>query len=232
VYRLRDAEVDEHYTLAEVATRIPSGVICLLSALRYHEIGTQSPAEVWVAIGEKSHRPTITTPRLRVVRFSGPAMHEGVEHHLLNGVSVPITSMPKTVADCFKYRSKIGLDVALEALRDCLENRRCTREELHASAKVCRVSNVMRPYMEALTWARKSLPDWRHRSVNDSSIFPVNVARISSSSSADLVSSVWLSRPGHPADLCRTPTVSSSIITMGLRREMPESYDGRAGVNN
>lgn len=136
--------------LAEAAKRVPLGIVCLLSALRFHELGTQNPFEVWLAIGNKDRAPKPASPPLRVVRFSGRAFGCGQEKHVLEGAPVRITSMPKTVADCFKYRNKIGVDVAIEALRDCLRRRKATPSALLEVARVCRVENVMRPYLEAI----------------------------------------------------------------------------------
>jgi predicted transcriptional regulator of viral defense system len=149
LYVLPDADVSEHHTLAEAGKRVPHGVVCLLSALRFHGLGTQSPSEVWLAIGNKAWRPQVDYPPLRFVRFSERTLEAGVEEHSIEGVLVRIYNPAKTVADCFKYRNKIGLDVALEALRDCRRQRRCTNDELWHYAKICRVANVMRPYMEA-----------------------------------------------------------------------------------
>ena len=151
LYALPDAEPGEHWSLAEAAKRVPSGVICLLSALRFHDLTTQAPFEVWMAIGQKAWRPRVAYPPLRVVRFSGNALREGIEDHVLEGVHVRVFSPAKTVADCFKYRNKIGLDVAIEALRESLRARRCSRDDLWGYARVCRVHNVMRPYLEAFT---------------------------------------------------------------------------------
>lgn len=150
LYALPDVAVSEHHTLAETAKRVPRGSICLLSALRYHGLTTQTPYEVWVAIGERDWRPVDGPTALRVVRFSGEALHRGVEEHVIDRITVRIYSPAKTVADCFKYRNKIGLDVALEALRDCWGQRRCTMDELTRYARICRVANVMRPYLESL----------------------------------------------------------------------------------
>ena len=150
LYVLPDADVSEHHTLAEACKRVPHGVVCLLSALRFHNLTTQSPFEVWLAIGSKAWRPQVDYPRLRFVRFSARALEAGVEEHSIEGVLVRVYSPAKTVADCFKYRNKIGLDVALEALRDCRRQRKCTNDELWHYAKICRMANVMRPYMEAL----------------------------------------------------------------------------------
>jgi len=150
LYVLPSAEVTENRTLAETAKLVPNGIICLLSALRFHELTTQAPFEVWVAIGEKAWRPRLEYPRLRVVRFSKAALSEGVEEHQLEGVPVRLFGVAKTVADCFKYRNKIWLDVAIEALRECRRQRRCSMDDLWHFAQVCRVQNVMRPYLEAL----------------------------------------------------------------------------------
>jgi len=149
VYALPESPVTEHHSLAIAAKRTPGGVICLLSALRFHGLTTQDPHEVWMAIDFKAHKPTVASPALRVVRFSGPALLEGIEHHTLEGVRVPVYSVAKTVADCFKYRNKLGVDVAIEALRDALRSRKATVDQIHRFAKVCRVANVIRPYLES-----------------------------------------------------------------------------------
>lgn len=150
LYVLPDSEVTEHHSLVEACKRVPKGVVCLLSALRYHELTTQAPFEVWLAIGEKSWRPRVEFPPLRIVRFSQPALEAGVNKYEIEGVAVRVYIPAKTVADCFKYRNKIGLDVAIEALRECLRSRRCTMDDLWQYAKICRVQNVMRPYLESL----------------------------------------------------------------------------------
>lgn len=150
LYALPGAEPSEHRSLAEAAKRVPSGVICLLSALRFHELTTQAPFEVWMAIGPKAWHPRVQHPPLRIVRFSIRALDEGVEEHVLEGVPVAIFSPAKTVADCFKYRNKIGLDVSIEALRECRRSQRCSMDELWRYAGICRVRNVMRPYLEAV----------------------------------------------------------------------------------
>lgn len=150
VYGLPGRSVSEHGTLAEVSLRVPKGVVCLLSALRFHELTTQAPFEVWFAIDNKAVAPRIDYPPLRIVRFSGAALTDGVEEHRIDGVSVRVTSVTKTVADCFKFRNKIGLDVALEALREAWNGKRMTSDDLWAMAKVSRVANVMRPYLEAI----------------------------------------------------------------------------------
>ena len=150
LYALPDADITENHSLAEVSKRIPHAVICLLSALRFHGLTTQAPFEVWIAIDVKARKPRVADMPLRVVRFSGLARTHGVEEHVVENVTVRLTSAAKTVADCFKYRNKIGLDVALEALREYRRARK-SRDELWHAAGVCRVASVMRPYMEAMT---------------------------------------------------------------------------------
>jgi len=148
IYTRPDANVTERHSYAEVAKRVPNAAICLLSALAFHDITTQSPASVW--IGKGARTPAVTSPSLRIVRLSGPSLTEGIQNHQVEGVPVRVYSAAKTVADCFKFRNKIGLDVAIEALKDCLRQKKANISEIYRYAKVCRVSNVIRPYMEAL----------------------------------------------------------------------------------
>jgi len=150
LYVVADHEATAEHCLALAARRVPNGVICLLSALQFHDLTTQLPHQVWMAIPEKARRPRLDYPPLRIARFSGPSLAEGVETYEIEGVPVQITSVAKTVADCFKYRNKIGLDVALEALKDAWRDRRVRIAEIDRSAQVCRVRRVMRPYLEAL----------------------------------------------------------------------------------
>ena len=150
LYSIPDRSVSEHGSLAEVASKHPQAIICLLSALRFHDLTTQSPFEVWLGIPNKARAPRMDYPPLRIVRFSGAALIEGVEGHLVDGVPVRVTSVARTVADCFKFRNKIGLDVALEALQESWREKRVSMEDLWRFATLCRVSNVMRPYMESL----------------------------------------------------------------------------------
>ena len=150
VYSLPERALSEHRSLAEVALRAPRGVVCLLSALRIHGIGTQAPFEVWLAIPPHTPTPRLEQPTLRVVRMSGPALSEGVEPIGIDGVQVPVFNANKAVADCFKFRNKIGLDVALEALRDGWAQRKLTMDVLWHYAAVNRVANVMRPYLESV----------------------------------------------------------------------------------
>ncbi|WP_018876727.1 MULTISPECIES: type IV toxin-antitoxin system AbiEi family antitoxin domain-containing protein [unclassified Thioalkalivibrio] len=151
LYALPDRPVSEHTALAETARKHPRAVVCLLSALRFHNLTTQSPFEVWLAIPNKARAPRIDYPALRIVRFSDPLLAEGVEEYLIEGVPVRVTGIARTVADCFKYRNKIGLDVALEALREAWSEKRVRMDELWQFARLCRVGNVMRPYLESLT---------------------------------------------------------------------------------
>lgn len=147
--RAKHAYTAEH-ALAQVAKRVPTGVICLLTALRFHELTTQSPAEVWIALPEKARKPRLDYPRLRVARFSGPALDEGIETHRIEGVDVRIYSAAKTVADCFKYRNKVGIDVAVESLRDFSRRHRGGATELARFARICRVTRVMQPYLDSI----------------------------------------------------------------------------------
>lgn len=150
LYVLTDWVPGENQSLIEVAHRVPAGVMCLLTALRFHDLTTESPFEVWLAIAERARKPRLDYPPLRVVRFSALTLRFGVERHRLGGVVVPVYSPAKTVADCFKYRNKIGLEVAIAALRDCYQQRKASMDELWEAAKVCRMSNIMRPYLESL----------------------------------------------------------------------------------
>ena len=150
LYRLPEQSVTEHHGLVLANASVPLGTICLISALQFHGIGTQLPSEVWIAIDRRSRRPVLRYPPLRVVRFSGPALTEGVESHRIEGQNVRVYRVAKTLADCFKYRNKIGLDVAMEALREAWRARRFTADELDHYARICRVQRVMQPYLEAL----------------------------------------------------------------------------------
>ena len=150
LYMLPDAEITQHHSYAEVSKRVPDAVLCLLTALTFHEITTQNPAAVWIALRTGARTPMIGTPRLRIVRVSPRVLSEGIETHKIEGVPVRIYSVAKTVADCFKFRSKVGLDVAIEALKDALRQKKATPGEIYRYAKICRVAKVIQPYMEAL----------------------------------------------------------------------------------
>ena len=151
LYARPDRPVSEHGTLTQVARKHPQAIVCLLSALRMHDLTTQSPFEVWLAIPNKARAPKVEYPPLRIVRFSGALLSDGIEEHRVDGVTVRVTNVARTVADCFKFRNKIGLDVAMEALREAWANKRVSMDELWRYATLCRVANVMRPYMESLS---------------------------------------------------------------------------------
>ncbi|MCC6245090.1 MAG: type IV toxin-antitoxin system AbiEi family antitoxin domain-containing protein [Gemmatimonadaceae bacterium] len=150
VYVAAGHEFSVNLAAAIVATRVPRAVICLLTALRLHNLTTQQPAEVWIALPEKARRPNLDYPRLHVARFSGNALSEGVEQRKIEGVTVRVYSAAKTVADCFKYRNKIGVDVAVEALRDYTRKHRGGANDLAHFARICRVTRVMQPYLDSL----------------------------------------------------------------------------------
>lgn len=150
LYRLPGHPASEHEGLATVATKVPQAVFCLLTALQFHELTTQLPRQIWIAMPRGSHVPRIDYPPLRMVQMSGQAYAEGVETVERDGVALRVYGVAKTVADCFKHRNKIGLDVALEALKDARIQRKASADELWRYATVCRVANVMRPYLEAV----------------------------------------------------------------------------------
>ena len=150
LYQLPEARVEAAHSLAEAAVLVPKGVICLISALQYHELTLQMPAAVWMAIERTAWRPKIDYPRIRFVRFPGAALKDGVVRHLIEGVAVPITNPARSIVDCFRYRGKVGLDVAMEGLREGLRRGRCTPDELWRHARTARVWPVMRPYVEAM----------------------------------------------------------------------------------
>ena len=149
-YFLSDHPISEYHALTIIARAVPSGVLCLLSALSFHGLGTQLPAEVWLAVEHRAPQPRLYFPPLRVVRFSGEAFTAGIERHMLEGQPVRIYNIPKTLADLFKYRNKVGLEVALEALREAWNEKRFTMDDLDRYAQICRVKRIMAPYLEAL----------------------------------------------------------------------------------
>ena len=151
LYRLSEVEPTEMETIAMVACAVPSAIVCLLTALRVHEIGTQSPPEVWIALDRKSRKPVGLPTRVRIVSFSGAMLTYGVVRRSMLGVSVSITSPARTVVDCFRYRNKVGMDVAMEALRDAVRSRKTTVDEISRAAEVCRIRTVIGPYLEALS---------------------------------------------------------------------------------
>ncbi len=150
LYSLPDAEITEHQTLLEVCQRVPKAVLCLLSALQFHGIGTQMPHEVWIALPEATQTPAPGYPTLRIARLRGEAYSEGIQTVTDHGAPIRVYSVAKTVTDCFKFRNKIGLDVALEALKDAWHSRKVNMAELHRFAKINRVERVMQPYLEAV----------------------------------------------------------------------------------
>lgn len=150
LYIAADYRPTQNHSLVEAAKRVPKGVVCLLTALRFHGLTTEAPFEVWLAISTKARLPCVDHPPIRFVRFSGAALESNIEEHMIQGVKVRVYDAAKTVADCFKYRNKIGVDVAIEALRGCRKGRKASIDGLWKAAKLCRVGNVMRPYLEAI----------------------------------------------------------------------------------
>jgi predicted transcriptional regulator of viral defense system len=150
LYAPASAAPGEHHTLAEVAKRVPKGIVCLLTALRFHAIGTQHPREVWLAIDRRAAIPRIDVAPIRIVRVSGAALTAGVDKHEIEGVTVRVTSPARTVVDCFKFRNKIGVEVAIEALRDYRRLRRGSVDELWRHADRLRMTRVIRPYWDAI----------------------------------------------------------------------------------
>jgi len=152
-YRLPDPdyEITEHHGLVLAAAAAPKGVVCLLSALQFHVVGTQLPRQLWMALPRGAWAPTVEYPPMRIIRISGEAFTAGIEEHTLEGQTVRVYDVAKTVVDCFKFRNKIGMDVALEALNDGWRDRRYTMADIGKYARICRVWNVMRPYLEAIS---------------------------------------------------------------------------------
>jgi len=150
LYRLASAPPNELETIAAVSKRIPGAIVCLLTALHVHGIGTQAPRDVWIALDRKARKPQVSGLRIRIVRFSGPMLSYAIHRREVLGVPVRITSPARTVVDCFRYRNKIGLDVALEALRDALRTRKARLNEISRVAEVCRIQTVMSPYLASL----------------------------------------------------------------------------------
>jgi predicted transcriptional regulator of viral defense system len=150
VYRFADMPVLGNPDLATVAMKVPKGVICLISALSYHEITTEIPHQIYLALPRGAEPPRMDYPPLRIFWFSGPAFEEGIENHDVDGIHIMVYSPEKTLADCFKYRNKIGLDVVLEALKFYRQRKRFKVDELMRYARICRVEKVMRPYVETI----------------------------------------------------------------------------------
>jgi predicted transcriptional regulator of viral defense system len=150
LYSLPGTVLTENHSLAEASRQVPGGVICLLSALRFHGLTTQNPFEVWMAIDRKAWRPKRSSPKIRYFYLSGPSLNQGIEEHDIGGVPVRVYGAAKTVADCFKFRNKVGLDVAIEAVRDFRRRHPKSLNALWQFAEVDRVTKVIRPYLEAL----------------------------------------------------------------------------------
>ena len=150
LYRLTEAELTEHHTEAAVCARVPNAIVCLLTALSVDELGTQLPRKVWIAIPHKARTPRLRELPVRVVRFSRASLHYGVEDTVFEGVPARITSPARTVVDCFRFRRLVGKDVALEALRDALRDRRASGDEIWRAAEVCRAKSLVGPVLEAL----------------------------------------------------------------------------------
>ncbi len=151
LYALSGAEPSEHHSLVQVVKRVPHAAICLLSALRFHDLTSQNPHEVWIAIGPKDRRPTLDYPPLKVVRYGDERFEIGLEDHQVEGTRVRVYSVARTIVDLFSYRNKVGLDVALEALSEGWKSRRFTLAEINRIAGLCRMRTVMKPYLESLT---------------------------------------------------------------------------------
>ena len=151
LYQLSDATLDAHHSLAEAAKRVPKGVVCLVSALAFHELTDQLPRQIWIAIRQKDWPPKADGTPIRLVRFTDRLLGEGVETHPVEGVPVKVFGVAKTIADCFRYRNKIGLSVAIEGLREALRQRKTTAGEIARQAERGGVATVIRPYLEALT---------------------------------------------------------------------------------
>jgi predicted transcriptional regulator of viral defense system len=151
LYQLSDAPLDANHSLAEAAKRVPKGVVCLVSALAFHDLTDQLPKQVWLAIGRKDWTPKPDSTPIRIVRFTERLLNESVEIHVVEGVPVKVFGIVKTIADCFRYRNKIGLSVAIEGLQEALRQRKATAGEIARQAERGGVSTVIRPYLEALT---------------------------------------------------------------------------------
>ena len=150
IYRLPDSHGSEHESLTTIATKVPQAVFCLLTALQFHELTTQLPRQLWIAMPRGSHVPKIGYPPVKMVQFTGEAYSAGIEVFERDQVTLRVYGVAKTVADCFKHRNKIGLDVALEALKDARAKKKASADDLWRFAKICRVANVMHPYLAAV----------------------------------------------------------------------------------
>ena len=151
LYARPGAEISEHHSLVQVTRRVPNAAICLLSALRFHDLTSQNPHQVWIAVGSKDRKPSLASPALKVVRYGSAHFDLGLEVHEVEGIPLRVYSVARTVVDLFRYRNKIGLDVALEALKEGRRSRRFTLAEINGIAEPCRMARVMKPYLESLT---------------------------------------------------------------------------------
>ena len=149
LYELPNADYSRSHSLAEVAKAVPKGVVCLISALRFYELTIQAPPHVWVAIGSKEHIPRISYPPVQAIRFGEKAMSVGIEHHVIDRVETPIFDPAKTIVDCFRHRKKIGINIALEGLRNGIRERKAHPDHIVAYAKVLCIWSVIRPYLDA-----------------------------------------------------------------------------------
>lgn len=149
LYELADAEISAEHGLAELARRVPRGVVCLISALQFHDITLQMPPRIWMAVGRGDRIPKVDRPPARFVRFGAPALERGVETHIVDGVPVKVFDPAKSIVDCFRFRSTVGLDVALEALRMALRSRKATPDGVARYARDLRIWSVLRPYLES-----------------------------------------------------------------------------------
>jgi len=151
LYQLPDSELDLESTLAEASKRVPRGVICMISALAFHQLTDQMPRKVWMAIGARDWEPSVEYPPLRIVRFRSPYLEYGIERHVISGVDVPVYSIPKSLADAFRSRRFVGRSVAIECLRNAVEERKATPAEIAQAARDCGAWKQMQPYLEAIT---------------------------------------------------------------------------------
>lgn len=151
LYQLADADIDIHHDLAEATKRVPKGVICLTSALAYHELTDQMPRKVWMAIGSKDWAPAEHGPRLRIVRMSDRLLQSDIETHMIENVSISMFTIPRTLVDCFRHRKSVGMNVAIEALRETIRQRKATPAVIAECARKRGVWSAMAPYLETLT---------------------------------------------------------------------------------
>jgi len=151
LFQLPDLDIPTHVGLAEVSKRVPKGVVCLISALAFHELTTQTPHYIWLAVDRKARKPSIDYPPVRVFFFSARAFTRGIETHRIMEQNVRIYSAPKTVIDCFRWQDAVGLDVAIEAARQYLKRPESTASKLMEYAKICKVERLVRPYLQAIT---------------------------------------------------------------------------------